>query len=1083
MKKNIINLQNSVLCFLLLTITAFVHAETSFLPGLVPTEYGLAPASDLIYNGKMLTSDEAHQLYLGSNGKMDLSLLNPDDSSPLWKNLPPRALNIHDNSKEIKVNADDLLKYMDQVPSRSGNFRFTVSADHKAYTIMLSKNIHNVLLKKSLLQKLGYTTPPIKYLPKIKLKFTSSMEKELFMEKMAESTFGDPGRWIINYRDHLRAKKDLEEVDENKDNNDDEDKDDEEEKEESGDDGIDPDDENEVTVDGPLADSDELLLQDLIIMEDQNHLYNLAIGYLPSQVIQGRRVLNSLLIPYSLVEVPESLNLFAWHVGRVVNKQIDFGYESAEEFTTSYEDARWIARRVLKLTRADFEEIVANAYYPEAVAALLVEKLLSRRNHLAKILNLENESSEIAFDPEITIDPYLRDGKIIKEKWEGYASRFSYGDPNSPLSRSELFAFAKSKFISTGISNLITLVNKHLPHTDIESALFQRQEDLFFKQLAEYAVTGKVTPVPLGIWATPIAGINLIASREIIAGSYLGTDNVIQLADSVGLSVDAGAYLRVEGMQYPISVTGKAMATINRIYSHLRPIKSFKAGLRYPYKNLFVPYFQRKLGHFFDEILTGDFEKLQEKERKKILEEMMFHFKEQMQVGESILISDAVGGGVNLAVGSGYTRMVEAQAAFGASLVVLSRLHIHRKDENTIQIYKDLGNVTSLVVSFQLKTLIPVLSVSAKWSKGSAKCKFYSLNINENEKENPHLIKNLKALRTLFLNNSLELASTVKKPYRLINRFTQGVIKGNVLFFQAGRMTLNTKLTIIHPSGARRDFFRAQAMKRRGLNFEQFSIDAVNSILRDYAEWDMHLDRATGDSPADSIKGSSLNMTVNYEGEIKNKRGEKGDIENRFALISKTWRGWSISRESAENIIKQINQKFKIDFYPENALAQTNKIFLYNISMEIYLYEKALLHFMNLKESKVSSIFSRHVLGVGDLIKKWRFMHEWRSAKNDLRWNNYMQEGKHMRLLLSMAHSWLGFDGLLELFGGKDNMFIISKLSGFRVGDEAGDTPLMSHTLGEIGSRALSGPLAQMQNQINATQSEFLAYWLIERLQ
>ena len=66
---------------------------------------------------------------------------------------------------------------------------------------------------------------------------------------------------------------------------------------------------------------------------------------------------------------------FSWDLGRIFNEQLVLDIDNAEEFTTTYHDAIWALKRISKLRRSDFEEIVREAHYPREVAKLLVEKL------------------------------------------------------------------------------------------------------------------------------------------------------------------------------------------------------------------------------------------------------------------------------------------------------------------------------------------------------------------------------------------------------------------------------------------------------------------------------------------------------------------------------------------------------------------------------------------------------------------------------------------------------------------------------------------------------------------------------------
>jgi len=51
----------------------------------------------------------------------------------------------------------------------------------------------------------------------------------------------------------------------------------------------------------------------------------------------------------------------------------------------------------------------------------------------------------------------------------------------------------------------------------------------------------------------------------------------------------------------------------------VRPIKSFKAALKYPFKNLLVPLLKRKYARFFDGLLRSNLHDLSEEERHRRL--------------------------------------------------------------------------------------------------------------------------------------------------------------------------------------------------------------------------------------------------------------------------------------------------------------------------------------------------------------------------------------------------------------------------------------------------------------------------------
>ncbi len=1178
-----------------------IASGVEFRNGLIPLEYGAPPASDLIYNGKLLVADDAHKLVIDSNYTFDLSKLNPDDTSVLWKNISPPKLT--DDLDQLEINIEKDLIYEDLIPSRSGRIRFSISQKgddglSRTFTLMASKQVHNILLTKNLLRKLGYTIPPIKYLEKVKLNFSSSLAKEVFFSDLSSSTFGDPNRWIIDYDEHLRAEERIN---------------DEKQKEsyksfltiekkqlvnsgqclsrdlkhasrsvlsgpcdtflatnwiieDKGDNSVaikspfsgkcldvwgeskinkarvvehechykanqlfekvvsgetfnlkakhsgkclafrggsifkeklvqkDCTNDNDqkwslkdmINFDGKLVDSEFIEMQDLIAMPSQDIYYNLAMGFLTQEIIGARRILNSLLVPYSLVNIPESVNLFNWNAGRVVNKQLLLDFEIAENFNPSFEDAKWVARRILKLSREDISEIVNKSFFPKEVELLVIEKIIARRNHLKSLLFLEGE--DLKFEPKISDGEFLKKGKLLKENFPGYASRFSFGDPESPLSGTEIGNFIGSTAVSQGISGAINYVSSKYfnNQNQLESAFMQRQQDLYLERFFKYLTTGIMSSIPLGIWVYPTFGGSLILSREVVIGSYLGTDNKLQLADIVGFSVNAGVFANVEGLTTPIpvSVTGSANVQYSRTFSHLKPIASFKASFKYPFRNVIVPYLQRKAGREFVNLLkTENLSEMKEEDKQKLISETMEKFKKEISVGESIIISDSLIFGANAALGAGYGKIIKLSGNLGASNYTLSRLHIFRKDENTMHVYKDVGNVSSLVMAFTFRAVSPILELSIKTGGGYAKTKFYSLDINS---KNSAIIEHLQALKGLFRNSSLDVLNKISKPYILKHKFAESMVNLGLTAFQISNLNDRDQVEIQHPEGAKKTFFQSNEFFRRGINIEDFAVDSLNGVLGQFTKAGINVPPLSKGSPADSILGSAFLYSSTFEGELTNnfreKTMKKGDISTTFGTINKSFRGFIISKKHAVKIIEELNKKYAIELYPENVLAQTKNIFLYEISLSVLVYENGIEHFTNLPQGQFESILDKHISGRAKALKRAQMLNRFKLYKWHLERRNYEKYSLYGRSLLSLFDRYLTLEGFKEMLGGDSNFFVFSKISGFRNEDEAGDTAIISNSIGQFGSEKTQGPISSIMNLLGITPSEFYAYWIRSRV-
>src|SRR5690606_29521084 len=87
----------------LFLISSIALADTvSDISGLIPLNNQRPAASDLVYQGKLLLPDEARQLQ--SSGIIpDLSLINPDESSILWKDSYPKDILTPDKAISIDL--------------------------------------------------------------------------------------------------------------------------------------------------------------------------------------------------------------------------------------------------------------------------------------------------------------------------------------------------------------------------------------------------------------------------------------------------------------------------------------------------------------------------------------------------------------------------------------------------------------------------------------------------------------------------------------------------------------------------------------------------------------------------------------------------------------------------------------------------------------------------------------------------------------------------------------------------------------------------------------------------------------------
>lgn len=1001
--------------------------------GGIPTQYMNDPAVDLIRNGQVLMPDEVHELREKTKGRFDISTLNPIESSDLWKNVYLSRLPVDQNP----ILDLDEVDYHSPVLSPSGIFRFNIennAGDGRLYTVMLSKTVHSILLAKGLLRKLGYQVPDIKHLPRLVLKFKDEAEKKGFSSYLENVAFaGAAKNWVID------------ELEDNK-----------------------------------------IVLQDVVVMDSNHPIYNLAVG-VTGEMIQGRRLLSSLVVPLSIVNLTESVNMLRWNAGVVSNKQIVLYHDQMDEFQCTWDDGRWMARRIEALKREDWDEIVAGSHLPKSVQMILLEKIVSRRNSVMKLFDID--AKELKVDSNVSNGVELVKGKLTQQNWPGYASRFAYGDPESPLSSSEIWSWVKSKIISTALDLTVSQINQ-LPYvgTDIN----QINNDKFKANL-EAAVKKSVdtqTPVelPLKAWIFPTIRGQLILSRNIITGTYLGTDNLVQLVDTVGVAVGAGAFVGTMGLPTPIQAYASGEALYVRSYAHLRPVTSIQKALKYKFRNILVPLVKHKYGKDLHAAanLTAD-PNASEEARAEAFEKAIKPFKDNMEIGESIIVTDSLATYVGAQVAAGYKFFFRASLGLVPGHMVVSRFHVHRKTEDTYQIYRDIGNMGSLGAKLNIDSLIPVFSLSYKKTKGTARVKYFTLNLNP---KNPEAIKNASLLRRAIVSSSTSdmEEDELRKPYVIRHRFTESNPSLNLFFWQWQWLKSKTNIEVTNPKGDTRYFRRYYKGKQKGRNYQAYVTNMINHAVDMIFDFKSGIQNTTNTNPGYSFKGTSDTKLMTFDEETD----EKGRMLEPFVRLSRIKNGWSITRDGANKVLEQLKTRYRYSFWNGPVLNDTQRIFLYNISLNMLFYENGIKHLFSLKEDEIRRIFRTHKsfdnlvvnpakvedkhTRVKTFLKYMAKFRKYEAKQNEDKANDYLLKA------LDTAEDDLTVAGLSALMGGDQNFFMSARIDGFREGDEDGDRSLVSSSLGEFGSSKIAGPIVSLQQGSEMIEGEFFIYWMMTRL-
>lgn len=1003
----------------------------------IPLQNIRAEATDLIHGGRRLLPQEAAAI---RDQGYDISAVDPDPTTSVWSPEPRQAVN---DDAAFPIEEGATVEFY-RIQTSPGNiFRFTVrhrgrDGVTRLYTAFLARRTQTYLLRRNLLRKLGYILPPMKHLSRLNVEFSSALSKKNDFiydqeEGLSRSLLGDK-EWVLNLQDE---------------------------------------------------NSRIAQLQDVVLFQSQEFPVNLSTGFIRADINQGRRLINALLIPYNLVDVKESVNGFRWHSAQAKANGIYIPLAEQEGFTTTLADARWIMRRILSLTRQDWEQIVSeDTGYPVPAQKLLVEKLISRRNELRRLLQMQGQ--DLQFNPMISYGQDLQNGELLRGEWNGVAARLAHEEEPSLLSGGEMTALFKSKGISSVIADLVRRVNQDiLPRTDLAKKALEAHQKRFFKDLEHFIKTGEERRAGMGIWKAPYLNADLILSREVVAGSYLGTDNRVQLADTFGVSLATGLHVGTTGLNPSVQLAAGAQVYYNRTFAHLKPLQSVKTALEQPYGNMIVPLLQREWAALIDPDALNLREGESEEDYAQRLQKVMQSLKGQLGNGESLIVTESVGGGLNLQAGYSFTQRVQAQASFGAGQLVLSRLHVLRVDD-TLHVYKDFGNMKSLQFTVRLRAAVEVLGFRAKFSQGTARTDFFRIDMNDDIQMNPDLPLALKSIREILLENRVRGLRLFANPHRLEHQLRETQTHINFLFWNRFSLKNQDIVTVLREHENQQEtYVRRLIGTRSGNDFQTFAIEIVNELLTELTNEDIAVRNTTSGDPGDTLFGSSKARYAYFEGEK-----QASSFSEMFVGVVYRWKGWSANRTKLEKIVRDFSERYSFQFFHPQAFQQIRRAELYNLNFRVLVYDHGIRHALSLVPGQFRTLMDEHSLRPDS---HYHSRHEKAiDAFGRLKraWERAVRRGDHAKMgdvavrVISLFESNLDFNGFRRAVGGQRNFMIQPILNGFLQGEDGkmAELPIEGAQLGEPGSQRVYGPLTTTQMELGMIESEFFVYWLLRRI-
>jgi hypothetical protein len=1016
------------------------------------------PAGDLSYNGVLQRPEQARELER-KMGENYLSTLDPVVlESGVWEKKQIESLDTQlDN---MAIDSGDEVQYQSSIKSNSGFFKFNVlTKNNKFITLYLDKKLHTTLIRKNILRKLGFKVPSIKHLPTLKVTFTTIIQKEAFLSKMLRGAEGRTSRWIDQEKS------------------------------------------TELT----------LHFRDIAAQELSDEvLYNFAMG-LPSGDLNSRAV-RSLIVPFALVDIKESVNKLSWTVGRLGegNKvELPHFVVNNNFQTTTYNDVLWIARKMAKLNRSDFEEIVQKAYLPKAAELLIVEKLLSRARHLYNLLEIPFDEDEYSFDPKVSEAPYLLKGKINKIDWtdHGFASEFAAGDSVSPFKDFRFYIY--SMLQSIGIDSVIARANEELRAFSPNDARMDLAKKEFDEGLNHFVKTGEFIDFPVSAWTTPIVNGSLILSRSIVVGNYLGTDNRVQFADTFGYAVSLGAMMGLENIDFADQVLLNASARYVKTYTHLKPLKSLKDVFKEEYKNLIVPLLKRNLRKTLSRAQKnhdGSIEEINSEEEQTFYSEVVKDISKILGVGESLIITEKI---VPKFGGKGKVPLMNSGATLGLGAtfehIKVKRLQILRKDAKTIQIYDDRGYGNGIDYTISLDYFLPIIRFEYKPFKGKYQVRNYVVNLDIDPKNNPHFIDGIAGLNSIMTTGSSEvLESLVTDKKNVVSseieaEYSDKYSKLAFLFWRRQSNSGYSHMNVTTSTGLDGEYISYHDTERSGLNWESFTKDIIKYGLSKLSNGDdLKWANSIWGNPANSIKGNASTIESHYEAQIK-----KEKVKKEYMSLGIRYEGWSEGKSDLIEIMNKLNDKFTVALFSEEQVEKISTLYMYDIHATVNLYKNGVRALKSLKRDDLirhanhyDSIKSNTGRGCSEKrIKTYSIKDNGVSKKIET--CGTMRKAIYHIKKCSLKKSrheetkcWLtvGKDifkstpfSYFSNLVGKNNYYLEGEVNGFRTNSEILNKPIKSNGFGRKHPGYPYGIIKKVQQRIGVQAGEFSGEWLRER--
>ena len=839
------------------------------------------PAMDLIdSNGEHIDIGDAAQM--AASG-IDLSLYEPEPNK-MWDGL---ERSMTDDGQTVYP--ESTVVYTSAEAINYNNFSFLSRVESKEqpgtfFRLGLSRLSHSVMMRAALLRKLGFNIVLPKYYKKIRVEFESEEEKAEFI-KMAEDgtiTSLSDRKWILqnNTQDH------------------------------------------------------SLVLAHAVIEPMLPDMFEFHWGTAPNPDFHSAaverysrfRAYRSLILPFSLVDIPESVNRYSPKLGSIYSDYAILTHPYAKSFfATTVDDARWLLRKMAKLSLQDLKQIVAASGMPAEIQEIVLAKMIYRINNAYELFNTK-ELQSIA-NPSLNIQSangLVVDGKVTQEFIAGYPVRYNHGERTSPYTEGDLSRYLQIDARSSVLKTAIDKLNAKIQVLDVGNAVDRRSREIQ-NRINEHIKNNPDKPLyqKVETWGGPLFGFDVGASRHVATGTYYESSAPVQLIDNVRVGASLGYFQVIDGYSKFAPNFGGNVSVV-RDYTHVRPIASLKAGTEVSWGDIAVPRYMEQLA----EILESN-EMIQEGEMQI---QPVDKFLNDMQEGEVFTITESVSltayaqvsSSVESLMGLDPVSFMNSVSIGGDTSKVVLRQTSISKVGGGVQVYVRRMDTKQKGLTFDLNYFINILRIRAQTTLADIKTDAFIINytpknlIETSEVEKLNQVRDdlRLALRAIFKSNDNELlyGKFKTQKFEVDHKLETKEIKRKFLMFHSNRFSESHLLNIrypahpdypeMNPEDEEVTLFTYKQGKLTGKDPMGLFLDVVDGFLQNS---ELGLARHDSDNPANAPFGKGKWRVVNSEVDISKNIPQLDSM----ASIQRVWGGWKMKKNDFFDLMDSVTEELE----------------------------------------------------------------------------------------------------------------------------------------------------------------------------